>query len=161
MKELMRIMWVLLIQYIACSLAGWATSVILLILALLIMWQGIFAWINYRVRKQNCLYSEKDVSPVMYMVLSVPALCFPVLALFMFFGLSIYRVCLIGGETAGDESLKEQFYFDRTFQSDPFPYESESKIEVTVGLPMCGSLEAAGNVHGVWHSSSHHNSADS
>lgn len=82
MKELMRIMWVLLIQYIACSLAGWATSVMLLILALLIMWQGIFAYINYRVRKQKCLYSQKDVSPVMYMVLSVPAisfLCWPYL----------------------------------------------------------------------------------
>ncbi|MGF5621274.1 hypothetical protein ACQE9L_23925, partial [Klebsiella pneumoniae] len=109
MKELMRIMWVLLIQYIACSLAGWATSVMLLILALLIMWQGIFAWINYRVRKQKYLYSQKDVSPVMYMVLSVPALCFPVLALFIFFGLSVYRVCVIGGVTVGDEPLKKQF----------------------------------------------------
>ena len=154
MKELMRIMWVLLIQYIACSLAGWATSVMFSILALLIMWQGIFAYINYRVRKQKCLYSQKDVSPVMYMVLSVPAICFPVLALFIFFGLSIYRVCVISGVTVGDESLKDQFYFDRAFQSDPFPYESGlhdsagAGLNPATGLPMCGLVDTSGNFYG-------------
>jgi len=150
MKELMRIMWVLLIQYIACSLAGWATSVILLILALLIMWQGIFAWINYRVRKQNCLYSEKDVSPVMYMVLSVPALCFPVLALLMFFGLSIYRVCLIGGETAGDEPSKKHLIAKGAART---PYYIENvgfeEINPASGLEMCGATDIAGNLYGM------------
>lgn len=154
MKELMRSMWVLLIQYIACSLAGWATSVTLLILAFLIMWQGIFAWINYRVRKQKSLHSQKDVSPVIYMALSVPALCFPVLALLIFFGLSVYRVCVIGGVTVGDESLKKQFYFDRTYQSDPFPYESELHdssgvgLNPATGLPMCGLVDTSGNFYG-------------
>lgn len=88
------------------------------------------------------------------MVLSVPALCFPVLALFMFFGLSIYRVCVIGGVTVGDESLKEQFYFDRTFQSDPFPYESGLHdsagvgLNPATGLPMCGLVDTSGNFYG-------------
>ena len=43
MKELTRILWVFLIQYISCRLAGWETSVTFLTLALLIIWQGIFA----------------------------------------------------------------------------------------------------------------------
>lgn len=150
MKELMRIMWVLLIQYIACSLAGWATSVTLLIFALLIMWQGIFAWINYRVRKQKYLYSQKDVSPVMYMVLSVPALCFPVLALFIFFGLSVYRVCVIGGVTVGDEPLKKQFIAKDAART-PYFIENEGLEEINPasGLEMCGATDIAGNLYGM------------
>ncbi|MDA6574774.1 hypothetical protein OSK75_23890, partial [Escherichia coli] len=74
MKELTRILWVFLIQYISCRLAGWETSVTFLTLALLIIWQGIFARVNYLIRQQKNKLGRKDVTPVMYMVLSVPAL---------------------------------------------------------------------------------------
>lgn len=154
MKELLRIMWVLLIQYITCSLTGWASSVTLFVLALMVIWQGVFVYVNNNIRIRKNTLVQKDVSPVMYMVLSVPALCFPMLSLFIFFGLSIYRVCVIGGVTVGDESLKEQFYFDRTFQSDPFPYESELHdsagvgLNPATGLPMCGLVDTSGNFYG-------------
>lgn len=161
MKELTRILWILLIQYIACRLAGWETSVTLLTLALLIIWQSIFARVNYVIRQQKNTLGKKDVTPVMYMVLSVPALFFPLLSVLIFCSLSVYRVCTIGCVTVGDSPFKEKFVFDHQFQCEPFPYESESKTEITVGLPMCGSLEAAGNVYGVWHSSSLRNSTDS
>ncbi|HHQ5927654.1 TPA: hypothetical protein ACSRQ9_004666, partial [Enterobacter hormaechei subsp. steigerwaltii] len=96
MKELTRILWVFLIQYISCRLAGWETSVTFLTLALLIIWQGIFARVNYLIRQQKNKLGRKDVTPVMYMVLSVPALFFPLLSVLIFCSLSIYRVCTIG-----------------------------------------------------------------
>jgi hypothetical protein len=159
MKELIRIMWVLLIQYIACWLAGWETSVILLTLALLIIWQGIFAWINNRVRKQKCSHSKNDVSPVMYMVLSVPALCFPVLALLIFFGLSVYRVCVIGAVTVGEQPFRSNFTLDsdHVVKLTELDHDMFPSINHDTGLPMCGKLEPAGNLYGVWGSSGSHN----
>ncbi|EPF0317076.1 hypothetical protein ACSN7O_004467 [Enterobacter chuandaensis] len=150
MKELMRIMWVLLIQYIASSLAGWETSVTLLTLALVIIWQGIFAGVNNSIRKQKNTYGKRDVSLVMYMVLSVPALCFPVSALFIFFGLSVYRVCVIGGVTVGDEPLKKQF-IAKGAASTPSFIENEGfeEINPASGLEMCGATDIAGNLYGM------------
>lgn len=161
MKELLRLSWVLLVHYISCCIAGWETAVTLFILLMVMIWYAIFACINYVVRKKKGLNRSKDVSPLIYMLVSVPALISPLLAVFIFMMLSIYRLCAIASITVGDTPFREQFVFDRSYQVDAFPYEAESKDAVTTGLPICGTLEPAGNPYGVWGAHRSHNSSDS
>lgn len=161
MKELLQVLWVLLVHYISCRIAGWETSVSLFILAMVIIWQGIFALINHSIHKRKKTCNKKDVSPLVYLIFSALALFSPLLAVMIFMGLPVYRLCAIGGITVGDRPFKEQFVFDRNFQNDPFPNESESRNAITAGLPMCGTLEPAGNPYGVWEPHRSHNSSDS
>lgn len=161
MKELLRVSWVLFFHYISCCLAGWETAATLFIILMVMIWHAIFAYINYMILKKKGLNRSKDVSPMIYILISVPALISPLLAVFIFMVLSIYRLCAIDSITVGDRPFREQFVFDRRYQSDAFPYESESKDAVTTGLPMCGTLEPAGNPYGVWGSHSSHNRSDS
>lgn len=161
MKELLRLSWILLVHYISCCIAGWETAVTLFILLMVMIWYAIFAYVNYMVRKKRGLNRSKDVSLLIYMLLSLPALISPLLAVFIFMVLSVYRLCAIDSITVGDRPFREQFVFDRRYQSDAFPYESESKDAVTTGLPMCGNLEPAGNPYGVWGAHRSHNSSDS
>lgn len=149
MKEFVRILWILLIQYFACWLAGWATSVTLLFLTFAIIWEGIFAGVNHIIRQRKDTHSKKDVMSVTYMAISVFALFSPLLSALIFCGLSVYRVCLIGEITVGDKPFKEQFIFHSEYlgQSDSDPPIVALSNPAT-GLPMCGIVDSSGNAYG-------------
>lgn len=149
MKEFVRILWVLLIQYFACLLAGWETSVTILTLTFVIIWQGIFAGVNNIIQQRNNVHSKKDVTSVKLMALSVLALFSPLLSVLTFCSLSVYRVCLIGGITVGDKPFKEQFIFHGEYLGHP---DTDPPIvelsNPATGLPMCGIVDSSGNAYG-------------
>jgi len=149
MKEFVRILWILLIQYIACWLAGWVTSVTLFTLGLVIIWQGIFAGVNQIIQRRNNTHSKKDDTLVKLLVLSVLALFSPLLSVLLFCGFSVYRVCLIGGITVGETPFKEQFIFHSEYLGQPDTDSPTAGLSnPATGLPMCGVVDSSGNAYG-------------
>lgn len=136
MKELMGVMWVLFVQFITCWFAGWKSPAILFTLGMTLIWQLLFIGVNNRVQQRHGGVAY-DVSGLTYMLLAFPAICSPLLSMFIFSGLAVFRVCKTGGVTVGERALKEQFIFDskntNRFASGCEEFEV---IKPTTGLPV-------------------------
>lgn len=148
MKEVMRVLWVVSVQYIACWFSGWDAASTFFMLVVLFLWQMIFTYINHHLsrRKEG---DSRDVSSLIYLLCSFPALFSPLISMLIFIGLTVFRVCTIGGVTVGAKSLKEQFTFDGAYigQSDTDCSEPMRSNPAT-GLPMCGVVDSSGNAYG-------------
>lgn len=152
MRDIFIVIWVVMIQFMACYMAYWLMSVTLFILLVNILWQGVFAYVNYRVRK-SCRNKGNDVSILTYLALSLPAYFFPMFSSLIFGGLSIYRVIKIAGITVGDSPLKDYFSFEQEYvykNSDNTSFSE--RTNPSTGLVMNGAVDIAGNAYG---SSSH------
>ncbi|MEZ2578069.1 hypothetical protein [Buttiauxella ferragutiae] len=136
MKELMRVMWVLFVQFITCWFAGWKPPAILFTLGMMLIWQLLFIGVNNRVQQRHGGVAY-DVSGLTYMLLAFPAICSPLLSMLLFSGLAVFQVCKTGGITVGERPLKEQFVFDSKY-TNRFASECEEfeVIKPTTGLPM-------------------------
>lgn len=151
MRDIFIVIWVVMIQFMACYMAYWLMSVTLFILLVNILWQGVFAYVNYRVRK-SCRNKGNDVSILTYLALSLPAYFFPMFSTLIFGGLSIYRVIKIAGINIGDKPFKDYLDYDGQFSSGAGSEGVSPIVNPTSGMHMCGSVDTSGYAYG---SSSH------
>ncbi|EJK1259056.1 hypothetical protein NKZ99_004257 [Salmonella enterica] len=109
MRDAVGLMWMLAIQLVGCYMAYWITPAVIFLLVATLLWQTLFCYANYRVR-QTHVGKIKDVSPVIYLLLSVPAIFFPTFSFPIFGWLSVYRLVKIAGVSIGDRPVS--YYLD-------------------------------------------------
>ncbi|MFP1732445.1 hypothetical protein ACLECX_00485 [Lonsdalea quercina] len=149
MKELMRIGWVLLIQYISSRSESWDSAVIIFVLATVFSWQIIFSAIDYKLHNDGKV-SGRDFSVQLYSIISPMAVFSPIICMVSFSVLAFLRACGIEGMRSKFSSWKKQvvIYRENYLEFDCDSLESERTNPAT-GLVMSGGTDVAGNSYGV------------
>lgn len=149
MKELLRIIWVMFIQCIACWFAGWDISATLFVLVATILWQGVFVGINYRIRLHH-KNESKDITVLTYLLLSFPALFSPFISTLICNGWMVFRTLKISGVTILDTPLGKALILNNKHShdcnSDSVEFE---RTNPATGLVMHGGTDIAGNPYGL------------
>lgn len=148
MKELLRIIWIMIIQCISCRLAGWAWSPTLFLLVVTLLWQGVFASVIYRISTPD-KDTGKDISLFSCLLLSFPALFFPIMTMLIFSGFSVFRVSRISGIMIINKSVAQQFSEGVKFTCNmDLEYVEPQRSNPATSLPMCGAVDTSGNAYG-------------
>lgn len=148
MKEFTRLAWVLVVQFISCWFSGWALSVTVFTLVVVLMWQLIFMNIITRV-KNNSGNTGSDISGLPYLLFALPALFNPLLSVLLFSGLSVCRLCKTSGVTVGDKPFRETIRINSSAGwEDDDSHEITDHTNPSTGLPMSGLVDTGGNPYG-------------
>lgn len=149
MKSLLRLGWILFVQYISCRLANWDLSISIYLLSLTFLWQMIFIVFNYKIENGSEI-NNNNVSFLTYLLFSLPAMFSPVISILVFFSIPVLIMLQNSGLKAKFVSLKEKavLYHDPFDSSDVDSPASELTNPAT-GLVMSGGTDVAGNSYGV------------
>ncbi|EEN9365882.1 surface exclusion protein [Salmonella enterica] len=157
MKNLIQTGLVVMLQFIACYLAGWDMPETGFILAFVLLWQVLFIWLFYQISKKHNTPGEYKFSKaIWYIIMPVCSLISPLLSLMIFiFGTlcDLRRVsqCITIKEWMKSQVVEES---DSSVTLDFEPVEF-GRTNPATGLPMSGiGVDIGGNSYGC--SASHH-----
>ncbi|EJY0730860.1 surface exclusion protein [Salmonella enterica subsp. enterica serovar Sarajane] len=151
MKNLVQIILVTVVQFIACYLAGWGGAETGFILFFVMLWQGLFIWLFIKIRKKQDISCEFKFSKgIWYVIMPLCSLLSPLLSLMVFIGGVLYELRRVSGCISIKEWMK--------YQLDEQPYEKFCldfdhvdfhHTNPATGLPMSGiGVDIGGNSYG-------------
>ncbi|WP_200780734.1 hypothetical protein [Klebsiella oxytoca] len=86
------ILYLLSIQYISCTLAGWRLPETIFIVSAALLWLGIFKYVMYRIEKERPKKVVRDNSVAMILIAGVSALLNPVVCIFLIVLFPLYEL---------------------------------------------------------------------
>ncbi|EBI1834457.1 surface exclusion protein [Salmonella enterica] len=158
MKNLIQIGLVVMLQYIACYLAGWNMPETGFILAFVLLWQGLFIWLFHQISKKHNTPGEYKFSKaIWYIIMPVCSLISPLLSLMIFIFGTLCDLRRVSQCITIKEWMKSQV-IEESDSNVTLDFESVEfgRTNPATGLPMSGiCVDIGGNSYGC--SSSHHN----
>ncbi|EDZ9926568.1 surface exclusion protein [Salmonella enterica] len=153
MKNLIQIGLVMMLQYIACYLAGWNIPETGFILAFVLLWQSLFIWLFHQISKKHNTSGEYKFSKaIWYIIMPACSLISPLLSLMIFiFGTlcDLRRVsqCITIKEWVKSQVVDElDGNISLNFDSVEFP--ETTYYNPATGYSMRGGIDSAGNPSG-------------
>ncbi|OIN36640.1 hypothetical protein AO411_2026565 [Salmonella enterica subsp. enterica serovar Sarajane] len=153
MKNLIQIGLVMMLQYIACYLAGWNIPETGFILAFVLLWQSLFIWLFHQIsKKYNTSGEYKFSKAIWYIIMPACSLISPLLSLMIFiFGtlcdLRRASQCITIKEWVKSQVVDElDGNISLNFDSVEFP--ETTYYNPATGYSMCGGIDSAGNPSG-------------
>ncbi|EGL4350247.1 entry exclusion protein [Salmonella enterica] len=153
MKNLIQTGLVVMLQFIACYLAGWDMPEIGFILVFVLLWQGLFIWLFHKISKKHNTPGEHKFSKVIwYIIMPVCSFISPLLSLMIFISGTLCDLRRVSECITIKEWMKSQVVdeFDSNigldFESVEFP--ETTYYNPATGYPMHGGVDSAGNTFG-------------
>ncbi|EBR5103155.1 surface exclusion protein [Salmonella enterica] len=153
MKNLIQIGLVVMLQYIACYLAGWNMPETGFILAFVLLWQALFIWLFHQISKKHNTQGEYKFSKVIwYIIMPVCSLISPLLSLMIFIFGTLCDLRRVSKCITIKEWMKSQIV-DELDGNISLDFESVKFPETTcynpaTGYPMFGGIDSDGNPSG-------------
>ncbi|ENG3300795.1 surface exclusion protein [Salmonella enterica] len=154
MKNLIQIGLVVMLQYIACYLAGWNMPETGFILTFVLLWQALFIWLFHQISKKHNSQGEYKFSKVIwYIIMPVCSLISPLLSLMIFIFGTLCDLRRVSKCITIKEWMKSQIV-DELDGNISLDFESVEFPETTcynpaTGYPMFGGIDSDGNPSGI------------
>ncbi|EBU8532328.1 surface exclusion protein [Salmonella enterica subsp. enterica serovar Leoben] len=158
MKNFIQICLVMMVQFIACYLAGWDMPETGFILAFVLLWQGLFIWLFHQISKKHNTPGEYKFSKVIwYIIMPICSLISPMLSLMIFIFGTLCDLRKVSNCISIKDWMKTQVAVEESDNHVSLDFESVefSRSNPATGLPMSGiGVDIGGSSYG--YSSSHH-----
>lgn len=119
-----------LVLYASCLLAEWRGDIILFVVLHGLIWQLLFIWVNGKQKQRT----GKDISWIVFGLLAASAVISPFIAVPLLYGLPVYRLLRISGDSVRRKSSRGQCVRATGGGDDTFPYVRGAGTGMMAGL---------------------------